>query len=167
MKKIILSLFLITFSGVSLFADNHKCPWQWLTGHWKAEDKYNKTEVIWKKVKGGDGLTGAWKDSEGNISKEVVGWCPDLKVVTAFATGTNGSYWNVTFNEVSKDRMKGKMRRRLPDGLVHEGEFVVERDGKDRSVSVFKGKNLKTGETEEFKGVFERVERVKKKKDKK
>ncbi len=149
---------------MSLFADNHKCPWQWLTGHWKAEDKYNKTEVIWKKVKGGDGLTGAWKDSEGNISKEVVGWCPDLKVVTAFATGTNGSYWNVTFNEVSKDRMKGKMRRRLPDGLVHEGEFVVERDGKDRSVSVFKGKNLKTGETEEFKGVFERVE---KKKDKK
>ena len=164
MKKIILSLFLITFSGVSLFADNHKCPWQWLTGHWKAEDKYNKTEVIWKKVKGGDGLTGAWKDSEGNISKEVVGWCPDLKVVTAFATGTNGSYWNVTFNEVSKDRMKGKMRRRLPDGLVHEGEFVVQREGKDRSVSVFKGKNLKTGETEEFKGVFERVE---KKKDKK
>ncbi len=149
---------------MSLFADNHKCPWQWLTGHWKAEDKYNKTEVIWKKVKGGDGLTGGWKDSEGNISKEVVGWCPDLKVVTAFATGTNGSYWNVTFNEVSKDRMKGKMRRRLPDGLVHEGEFVVERDGKDRSVSVFKGKNLKTGETEEFKGVFERVE---KKKDKK
>ncbi|MDC0049309.1 hypothetical protein OAL09_08215 [Verrucomicrobia bacterium] len=149
---------------MSLFADDHKCPWEWLTGHWKAEDKYNKTEVIWKKVKGGDGITGAWKDSDGNISKEVVGWCPDLKVVTAFATGTNGSYWNVTFNEVSKERMKGKMRRRLPDGLVHEGEFVVERDGKDRSVSVFKGKNLKTGETEEFKGVFERVKKKKTKK---
>ncbi|MDB4722037.1 hypothetical protein OAF65_09990 [Verrucomicrobiales bacterium] len=149
---------------MSLLADDHKCPWEWLTGHWKAEDKYNKTEVIWKKVKGGDGITGAWKDSDGNISKEVVGWCPDLKVVTAFATGTNGSYWNVTFNEVSKERMKGKMRRRLPDGLVHEGEFVVERDGKDRSVSVFKGKNLKTGETEEFKGVFERVKKKKTKK---
>jgi hypothetical protein len=149
---------------MSLLADDHKCPWEWLTGHWKAEDKYNKTEVIWKKVKGGDGITGAWKDSDGNISKEVVGWCPDLKVVTAFATGTNGSYWNVTFNEVSKERMKGKMRRRLPDGLVHEGEFVVERDGKDRSVSIFKGKNLKTGETEEFKGVFERVKKKKTKK---
>ena len=164
MKKIILSLSFINFLGMSLFADDHKCPWEWLTGNWKAEDKYNKTEEIWKKVKGGDGLTGAWKDSDGNISKEVVGWCPDLKVVTAFATGTNGSYWNVTFNEVSKERMKGTMRRRLPDGLVHEGEFVVERDGKDRSVSIFKGKNLKTGETEEFKGVFERVKKKKTKK---
>ena len=146
---------------MSLFADDHKCPWEWLTGHWKGESKGKTTEVTWKKVKGGDGLTGAWKDSDGNISKEVVGWCPDLKVVTAFATGTNGSYWNITFNEVGKDRMKGKMRRRLPDGVVHEGDFVVEREGNDRTVNVFKGKNIKTGETEEFKGVFERVKKKK------
>ena len=96
--------------------------------------------------------------------KEVVGWCPDLKVVTAFATGTNGAYWNITFNEVKKDRMKGEMRRRLPDGLVHEGDLLIVKDGKNRSVSVFKGKNLKTGEIEEFKGVFERVEKKKAKK---
>ena len=162
MKKIILSLFLVTFSGMSLFADDHKCPWEWLTGNWKGESKGKTTEVVWKKVKGGDGLTGAWKDSDGNISKEVVTWCSDLKVVTALATGTNGSYWNITFNEVSKDRMKGTMRRKLPDGVVHEGEFVVERDGKDRVVDVFKGKNIKTGEIEEFKGAFERVKKNKK-----
>ena len=58
--------------------------------------------------------------------------------------------------------MKGKMRRRLPDGVVHEGEFVVEREGKDRTVNVFKGKNIKTGEIEEFKGIFERVKKNKK-----
>jgi len=164
MKKIILSICAINFFTVSLFADNHKCPWVWLTGHWKVEDKYNKTEVVWKKVKNGEGITGAWKDDKGTVFKEVVGWCPDLKVVTAFATGTNGAYWNITFNEVRKDRMKGEMRRRLPDGLVHEGDLLIVKDGKNRSVSVFKGKNLKTGEIEEFKGVFERVEKKKTKK---
>ena len=60
--------------------------------------------------------------------------------------------------------MKGKMRRRLPDGVVHEGDFVVERESNDRIVNVFKGKNIKTGETEEFKGIFERVKKKKAKK---
>jgi len=46
----------------------------------------------------------------------------------------------------------------------HEGDLLIVKDGKNRSVSVFKGKNLKTGEIEEFKGVFERVEKKKAKK---
>ena len=43
-------------------------------------------------------------------------------------------------------------------------DFVVERESNDRIVNVFKGKNIKTGETEEFKGIFERVNKKKAKK---
>ena len=72
MKKIILSICAINFFTVSLFADNHKCPWVWLTGHWKVEDKYNKTEVVWKKVKNGEGKCILKKLLHRYIPKELI-----------------------------------------------------------------------------------------------
>ena len=47
MKKIIISLFILNFFVVNIYADNHKSPWKFMQGRWQVEEEYGfKSEVV-------------------------------------------------------------------------------------------------------------------------
>ncbi len=113
------------------------CPWEWMLGDWKVErSDGTSADVNWRFPEGGgDYVFGTWKESDGTVLHEIVGWEADRRQLVAHAYGTNGAYFAVRFQDVQKHRMSGFLRARSADGESQVGVLEVERlsDGKSTS----------------------------------
>ena len=105
-----------------------KAPWRWLLGHWKQETSDGKTGTMYwyKPYRDADHLIGQWQQSDGTRLTEVAGWRPDTQTLVSQSYGSDGQYFDVTFNEVSQLRMKGPFHRRLADGTTQSGTFEIK-----------------------------------------
>ena len=105
-----------------------KAPWRWLLGHWKQETSDGKTGTMYwyKPYRDADHLIGQWQQSDGTRLTEVAGWRPDTQTLVSQSYGSDGQYFDVTFNEVSRLRMKGPFHRRLADGTTQSGTFEIK-----------------------------------------
>ena len=122
MKKIILSAMAI-LTSFNAYADDQKSPWKFLQGRWQVEEDYGfKSEVVFKKLKDGEGATGKWIDQDGNKFSELIGWMPDKKQLVALGIGNNGAYWQCNFTEVKVNQIKGFMVFRDNEGQILQGE---------------------------------------------
>ena len=105
-----------------------KAPWRWLLGHWKQETSDGNTGTMYwyKPYRDADHLIGQWQQSDGTRLTEIAGWRPDTQTLVSHAYGSDGQYFDVTFNEVSRLRMKGPFHRRLADGTTQSGTFEIK-----------------------------------------
>ena len=62
----------------------------------------------YKPYRDADHLIGQWHQSDGPRLTEVAGWRPDTQTLVSHAYGSDGQYFNVTFNVVGRLRMKGR-----------------------------------------------------------
>lgn len=162
MKKILISLFILSFIVVNTFADNHKSPWKLLQGHWQFEEEYGfKSEVVYEKLNDGEGAIGKWADQDGNKFTALIGWMPELKKLVALGFGTNGAYWECNFTDVTSESIKGTMIYRDTEGKVQEGNYMIKRISDNYLESEFKTKDPEDGKFKILKGTIKKV--VKKK----
>ena len=162
MKKIIISLFILNFFVVNNYADNHKSPWKLMQGRWQVEEEYGfKSEVVFKKLKDGEGASGKWEDQDGNKFSELIGWLSDKKQMVSLGFGTNGAYWECNFTEVKAEYIKGTMMYRDHEGKLHEGDYMIKKISNVLCESQFKIKDSKDGKLKVYKGTFKKVEKTK------
>jgi hypothetical protein len=163
MKKIIITSFLLSFLGLNVLADGHKSPWKFMQGRWQVEEEYGfKSEVVFKKLKDGEGASGKWEDQDGNKFSELIGWLSDKKQVVSLGFGTNGAYWECNFTEVTAEHVKGTMMYRDHDGKLHQGDYMIKKVSNVLFESEFKTKDSKDGKLNVYKGTFKRVVKTKK-----
>jgi len=162
MKKIIISLFILNFFVVNIYADNHKSPWKFMQGRWLVEEEYGfKSEVVFKKLKDGEGASGKWEDQDGNKFSELIGWLSDKKQMVSLGFGTNGAYWECNFTEVKAEHIKGTMVYRDHEGKLHEGDYMIKKISNVLCESQFKIKDSKDGKLKVYKGTFKKVVKAK------
>ena len=163
MKKIIITSFFLSFLGLNVLADGHKSPWKFLLGRWQVEEDYGfKSEVVFKKLKDGEGVSGKWEDEDGNKFSELIGWMPDKKQILAAGFGTNSAYWECNFTEVTAKHVKGTMVFRTNDGEVYQGDYMIKKVNDNLCESEFKTKDPKDGQLKGYKGTFKKVLKTKK-----
>ena len=162
MKKIIISLFILNFFVVNIYADNHKSHWKFIQGRWQVEEEYGfKSEVVFKKLKDGEGASGKWEDQDGNKFSELIGWLSDKKQMVSLGFGTNGAYWECNFTEVKAEHIKGTMMYRDHEGKLHEGDYMIKKISNVLCESQFKIKDSKDGKLKVYKGTFKKVVKAK------
>jgi hypothetical protein len=111
------------------------CPWRFVTGQWKMTDSNgDEARVDWK-ITADDALIGVW-ERDGGKSVELAGWRSDQKTFVTTGYGTNGSYWEVKCDTVTKKMMKGKAVQRLPDGSVRKGPWQITKESDDEMESI-------------------------------
>lgn len=114
-----------------------KCPWEWMLGDWTVQrSDGTSASVTWKIPDASeDHLFGTWKESDGTVLHEIVGWEADRGHLVAHAYGTNGAYFSARFLNVKKHHMSGMLRSRNGEGDTQLGVLEVERvsDGEARS----------------------------------
>lgn len=162
MKKIINSLFILNFFVVNIYADNHQSPWKFMQGRWQVEEEYGfKSEVVFKKLKDGQGASGKWEDQDGNKFSELIGWLSDKKQIVSLGFGTNGAYWECNFTEVKAEHIKGTMVYQDHEGKLHEGDYMIKKISNVLCESQFKIKDSKEGKLKVYKGTFKKVVKTK------
>ncbi|MEE3372194.1 MAG: hypothetical protein VX346_22865 [Planctomycetota bacterium] len=155
------ALWIVTGLVGPAFAAAPNCPWQWLLGTWQIEEDYGfKSRVVWKKLGVGQGATGIWEDDEGNKFTELLGWDATKKQIVSTGFGTNSAYWIIRFTEVTGTEIEGTMTYRTPQGITYEGEYSIKKLGSNACESLYKARNLNTGEIGEFKGRYSKTDSI-------
>ena len=72
-------------------------------------------------------LHGEWKESDGNVLTELVGWQADRRHLVANGFGANGVFFAVTFSRVSENAMSGFYRNRDATGKLQMGTVELNR----------------------------------------
>lgn len=147
----------VRFTRVESTETDAKCPWKLVTGHWQLTDSMGDTsDVVWQQGSDDQSVVGAWTDKDGNKSTELVGWCPDQKVLVATAYGANGAYWQIRFTTVTETLVRGPFVSRQTDGSVFQGMWQVTRRNDDELPTLFVGTD-KDGKKSVIDGTFKRV----------
>ena len=124
-----------------------------MQGRWQVEEEYGfKSEVVFKKLKDGEGASGKWEDQDGNKFSELIGWLSDKKQMVSLGFGTNGAYWECNFTEVKAEHIKGTMVYRDHEGKLHEGDYMIKKISNVLCESQFKIKDSKDGKLKVYKG---------------
>ena len=162
MKKIIIALLATGFIGLNAYSDDHKSPWKLMQGKWQVEEEYGfKSEVVFKKLKDGEGASGKWEDQNGNKFSELIGWLSDKKQIVSLGFGTNGAYWECNFTEVTSKHIKGTMIYRDHEGKLHQGDYMIKKISEVLCESQFKIKDSKDGQLKVYKGTFKKAAKKK------
>ena len=133
----------LVFKGVfnkedrEVVKDNWKCPWKWLLGTWDVKRSDGTTaSVHWKKPRAdAELLYGTWKEANGSVLNETIGWHADSQMLVAHAYGAKGEYFWVRFNEVGPDKMTGFFGSRDAKGEAKRGTVEIERVGDEMAKS--------------------------------
>ena len=153
--KAMISLIALTIplTSIDAGADDNSNPWIWMTGRWEiVDDGVYQGEVMWTKIENADALLGhyVWPDS--SYSTEVAGWQSSRGVIVSTAYGSDGSFWNIEAQNVTADRIQGRMWN-----PVFEGMFQVTKESNDRMKRVFTGFD-QDGNVKTVTGYFNRIE---------
>ena len=133
-----------------------------MQGRWQVEEEYGfKSEVVFKKLKDGEGASGKWEDQDGNKFSELIGWLSDKKQMVSLEFGTNGAYWECNFTEVKAEHIKGTMVYRDHEGKLHEGDYMIKKISNVLCESQFKINDSKDGKLKVYKGTFKKVVKAK------
>lgn len=106
-----------------------RCPWIWMLGQWKVERSDGTSAVVtWKQPRRDvDVLHGEWKESDGTVRTETVGWQTDRNRLISNSYGPSGVFFAVSFNDVKDKAMSGFFRSRALSGKVTFGRVELNR----------------------------------------
>ena len=102
---------------------------------WTEADGWTEATEEWsgKMVNGAVVSTG--QDSNGVEWVAIDGLDGYRDGILEYGNDTSGTNWSITFTEISKKRIAGETKGRLPDGRKAHGKTVIERKGKNAYIA--------------------------------